>query len=102
MGKLNGLGMKPGGWMIRAIGPGGQSPGFASVTGFGPGGGQCVASIFSPNRRYEVQVILSTSSAGARTGFARQAPAYARQMADPLALVSKVAQEIRSLLFSEK
>jgi hypothetical protein len=72
----------------RPIDPKGGLKGYAMLLGFGPGGSAYAASVFSPGHAYEVQVLLSLSS-------------NSRGVKDPEQFASKIALEIRSVLFGQ-
>jgi hypothetical protein len=71
---------------IRPIGPAKKPIGYASVPGVGPGGSLTVASVFSVDQQYEVQVMLGQ---GGRD----------RPLKDPVEWTSKVALDVLSALF---
>lgn len=72
----------------RPLQSGARTIGYASVGGLGPGGSIYVASVFSPDRQYELVVTV-----GQGHGI--------RQLKDPLAWISKVTLETLAALFPQ-
>jgi hypothetical protein len=70
------------------IGSADHPNGYVMTLGLGPGGSDAAASVFSPDREYEVQVVLSQGG-------------YARPVRDPLGFASKIALGILSILFGQ-
>ena len=70
----------------RPIGPVKEPIGYASVAGLGPGASLIVASVFSADQNYEVQVTILQGSNDSR-------------VKDPLGWAAKVALDVLSVLF---
>jgi len=73
--------------------------GYAMTLGIGPGGSSSAASVFSPNRQYEILVAVDISNYGSRFHATEETKEYAQRIWDPLPVISDVAIEIASLLF---
>lgn len=73
--------------------------GYAMALGIGPGGSSFAASVFSPDRQYEILVAVDISNYGSRFHTTEETKDYAQRIWDPLPVISDVALEIASLLF---
>jgi hypothetical protein len=85
--------------MLRAISRNGFE-GYVEVLGVGPGGSSWVASVFSPDHQYEIQVELDIANYGTRFHTTQETKDYAQRVWNPAGLISDAAVEIGSLLFA--
>jgi hypothetical protein len=74
--------------------------GYVLTLGLGPGGSSSAASVFSPNRQYEILVAVDISNYGSRFHATEETKDYAQRIRSPLPVISEVALEIASLLFA--
>jgi hypothetical protein len=75
-------------WLVRPLGKAEEPIGYVFVEGFGPGAAGFNASVFSPGKRYEVQVRISYGGEG-----------HPKLPFDPMIWAGNVAMQVRAILF---